>query len=218
MKRLLYCSLLLSLAACSPNQTTLPLERYSGNLVVNGDGEQNDAPDTPKAPLADVSGWTRGVSLEAPENATAMPYSGYLKTQNITIIGPAGVALGKNLLMGGLTSASNLSQTIDLSGLKLNAKPSYVLSALLGGAEAENDHVDVLLELLDKNSAVLESVTISGPRAQERGNKSQILAFEKTGTLPTGTVKARVKLSFTRESGVWNEGFADNISLKVRLE
>ncbi len=218
MKRLLYCSLLLSLTACSPNQTTLPLERYSANLVVNGDAEQSDAPDTPKAPLADVLGWTRGNSLEAPENATAMPYSGYLKTQGITIVGPVGVALGKNLLMGGLTSTSNLSQTIDLSGLKLNVKPSYVLSALLGGAEAENDHVDVLLELLDQKGIALESVTISGPRAQERGNKSQILAFDKTGTLPAGTVTARVKLSFTREFGVWNEGFADNISLKVRLE
>lgn len=126
MKTLTYLSLWLALVACSPSQTTPPTDNYSGNLVVNGDAEQSGAPDTPKAPLANLTGWTQGTSLE--------------------------------------------------------------------------------------------SVTISGPRAQERSNKSQMLPYEKTGTLPVGTVKARIKLSFTREFGTWNEGFADNISLKVRLQ
>jgi len=124
------------------------------------------------------------------------------------------------VFMGGVTASSRLSQTVSLSSLNLapNQLHPYQFSALLGGTEAEDDHVDALLEGLDAGGQVTVSGQLSGPRSLERQNVARLLRRTLEGTLPASTVSVRLTLEFTREFGQLNESFADNLELRVGLD
>lgn len=95
---------------------------------------------------------------------------------------------------------------------------NLILNALLGGAENENDHADLLLEGLNTNGEITVLIPVNGPRAAERNNTTQLLAFKREATLPAGTVSLRFKVTFLRESGTWNEAFVDNLDVRVKLD
>jgi len=214
--------LLFSLSACapSPTQAVPPVPKFSSNLVLNGDAEQGPASALASPAVDTVTGWTRVPIAGTPENATILTYAGYKASYGIVIKGPEGSVLGNNVFMGGVTASSRLSQTVSLSSLNLapNQLHPYQFSALLGGTEAEDDHVDALLEGLDAGGQVTVSGQLSGPRALERQNVARLLRRTLEGTLPASTVSVRLTLEFTREFGQLNESFADNLELRVGLD
>ncbi len=220
--RVTVLTLLLALTACAPPpaQPAPPAPKFSANLVINGDAETGPANPTASPPVSAVTGWTREPIEGTSENATLLTYAGYQQSYGIVIAGPEGSTLGNALFMGGVTLENSLSQTISLSSLKLTAgQPhTYQFSGLLGGTQAENDHVDVLLEGLDAGGQVTVSSKVSGPRALERHNVAQLLVRTLEGTLPANTTSVRLRLEFTREFGQLSESLADNLELRVKLD
>jgi hypothetical protein len=216
-------TLLCVLSACSPAATTptpvTPTEKFSNNVVVNGDAEQGLANPLATPPVASVSGWTRDNIDGTTENATVETYAGFKAQWGLTIANPAGTNVGNNFFMGGVTALSRLYQVMDLSNLKFESTSArgYDFSALMGGPQEENDHAHLYLEFQKADGTVLETVTVDGPQAAQRNNSTGLSLMQKTGTLPKDAAKAKLTIEFDREFGTWNDGYVDNISLKFRL-
>jgi hypothetical protein len=133
---------------------------------------------------------------------------------------PAAVAGGGgNLFAGGPGSAvATATQTVDVSA---NASAidagtmRATLSALLGGWEDQGDEASVEAFFVDTSQTVLGSFAIGPVTAADRGGKTTLLARTKTQSVPPQTRAIRVVITAERASGVYNDGYADNVSLTL---
>lgn len=162
-----------------------------------------------------IPSWTRQPGV----NATAVKYgaAGFPKS---TTPGPSG--RGKNFFAGGPMSEPGggaLIQTISLTGLasKIDAgKVTFAASGWFGGKLTENDNVGVELTFRAQNLTTTDDVIFGFVSATDRGGVTKLLERSaKPGAVPAGTRSVSVQLIFSGVTGNFDDGYADNLSLKL---
>ncbi len=177
---------------------------WAGNLLQNGDAEAgagatgNDVVPPP--------GWsTTGAFTAGRYGASGFP--------------PAQAGGGSNLFAGGPGQAlSTATQTVSVSssGAAIDAgRVQATLAALLGGWEGQEDSASVRATFLSGSAGALGSVTVGPVTAADRAGKSALLPRSASARVPPGTLSVRVVITSRRASGVYNDGYSDNVSLTL---
>lgn len=110
-------------------------------------------------------------------------------------------------------------QTISLSpylaAIKAG-KAQFSLSAWLGGFGSQNDSGFVEVDWKNGSGSLVGTSAILGPvTAAQRNDVTGLLLQATGGTVPRGARKAFVQLSLFPTTGAYNDGFADNLILKI---
>lgn len=190
------------LFAVTPAAVSLPAA--AGNLVLNGDAESG-------------TGATGNAVVTPPRWSTTGAFTaGRYGTSGFPNAPPGG---GSNMFAGGPSQAlSTATQTVSVSSdaAAIDAgQTKATLAALLGGWESQEDSAIVQATFLDASSATLAGLTIGPVTASDRGGKSTLLPRSASALVPPSTRSVRVVIAARRVSGIYNDGYSDNISLTL---
>jgi hypothetical protein len=178
----------------------------AGNLLQDGGAEEAQGSGDQVVP---IPGWTTTETFTAGlYGANGLPAASR---------GPPGA--GKNLFAGGPgSSVSTATQTLDVSSNAaaidagtLNA----TLDGWLGGWETQEDSASATAQFLDGARKTLAAITIGPVTAADRGGQTKLLERTAKGNVPRGTRFIQVTITARRASGVYNDGYADNLSLTL---
>jgi len=185
-----------------------------GNIVQNGDAEAGPGA-TNSSDHPDVPNW------QALPNFTAVVYgtSSFPSTAQAPNIGG-----GRNFFAGGPDSGfgdiSGATQTIDISGAAPEIDQGNVQAVLtgdMGGFADQEDSMAVAVTFTDSvgqtsnNGMALEPVG-----AEQRSRQTGFVERVACTTLSPGAREAIVAMVATRQSGSYNDGYADNIALRLQ--
>ncbi|MGZ4398673.1 MAG: hypothetical protein ACXVZ1_09685 [Gaiellaceae bacterium] len=203
LRRRLVTSFCLALLAALAASTQAGGRSAALDLVENG-GAEAQAAATTDAQIVTPSGWATTGTF------TAAQYG----TQGLPASAPAG---GSNLFTGGPGgSVSTATQAIDVAsereGIDADARQA-TLSALLGGWQDQEDSARVRATFLDDSGHPLSSFYIGPVTAEDRNDQSVLLRRSRRTAVPPGTRSIQLVITAERSSGVYNDGYADNVSL-----
>jgi hypothetical protein len=128
---------------------------------------------------------------------------------------------GNNYFAGGPDNAvSTATQVIAFNDLASDVDAGllqFLLSGYFGGWFDQDDNLVVQAIFRDASSAVLSVASIGPVSAADRSFESQLL-FRSTGPafVPVGARSADILLTSTRTVGVYNDGYADNLSFSLQ--
>jgi hypothetical protein len=176
----------------------------TGNLVVNPGGE---------ATTKDSAGVVRPDGWIISDSFTVLDYTNPDSP-------PAPSGAGARYFAGGYGATTTTAmQVVDLSAQAqaIDGQPrtQVHLSALLGGFDGQDDVMDLRVALLDSSGGELATTTLGPVKSAQRGGATKLVPLTKTLTVPTGTRQARVVLTATRVAGDFNDGYGDNIDLRL---
>src|SRR5512132_3895218 len=196
----------LALLAAAPVGATMP----SGNLVVNPGAEA-------AAGAADSSTQVPIPAWSVESTFTAVQYGapgGFLTAADSAALGG-----GANFFAGGPGGAvSAATQVIDVSGAgaEIDAgKVAATLSAQLGGYATQTDHAAVTATFLTPEGNLAGSVTLPPVSVTDRNSVTGLVARSSSGAVPPGTRQVSIRIQATRDSGSYNDGYVDNVSLAL---
>ena len=181
---------------------------FGHNLVVNGNAEQGSGA-TNLTDIVRPNGWT------TTGNFTVDKYSADL----INTSDPGPSDRGDYFFGGGPNNpASSASQTIDLSGgsggIDSGSK-KYDLTGYLGGFGGQSDAAIVEATFEDAAGHSLAVARIGPVTDLARKGKTALNRTTSSGTVPRLTRKVVIKVSMSRSDGVYNDAYADDISLTI---
>jgi hypothetical protein len=180
----------------------------SGNLIVNGDAEAGSGSSSGND-VVPVPGWT------TQNNFTVVQYAVGGGYPDVNTPGPA--ERGANFFSGGPNNASSsATQTINLSSYAASidtGHQTYTLSGYLGGWSSQNDNATLTINFKSATNLSLGTATIGPVTNQERGNQTALFFRKINGLVPALSRKVDVTLQMTRNEGVYNDGYADNLFL-----
>ncbi|MGZ4384833.1 MAG: hypothetical protein ACXVY3_09555 [Gaiellaceae bacterium] len=193
--------LLVLTASSGASVSTIP----SGNLVQNPGAESVVA--TGSNGVIPITGWTTD------SNFTAAAYG-----TDVSAAEANGIGGGKYYFAGGPDNAlAHASQVIDLSsaGEIASGTVQAKLSAYIGGFSSQADSGTVSASFRAAGGASLGTMTIGPVTPADRGSVSKLLPRSTTASVPAGTRSVEIVLTSTRDSGAYNDGYFDNISLTL---
>jgi hypothetical protein len=178
----------------------------AGNLLRDDGAEEAQGSGDQVVP---IPGWTTtGTFTAGLYGANGLPAAGQ---------GPSDG--GRNLFAGGPGGAvSTATQTVDVSSSAAGIDAGTVNASLdgwLGGWEGQDDSASVTAEFLDVAGKALAGLTIGPVTAADRGDRTELLERTAKGNVPRGTRSIRVTITARRASGIYNDGYADNLSLTL---
>jgi hypothetical protein len=181
-----------------------------GNTLLNGDGETGQAV-TDETSNVCPQGWT---CTPAQPDMTLIRYG---TTTFPSVAEAARIGGGRSLFAGGPDNAvSSAAQTVVL-GEQPELETAGVKAAFggcLGGFLDQSDLATLELRFFTRdNPDQGVPFTLSGPTAAARGNKTTLLPVSRIVDVPPETMSFRLTLSFIGETGGYNTGFADNLSV-----
>ena len=91
----------------------------------------------------------------------------------------------------------------------------FTLSGFLGGFASQTDNAVLSATFNDGLGSLLGSASIGPVTNSDRGNATGLLLRSASGAVPTGTRTIDILLTFTRNQGTDNDGYADNLSLVI---
>ena len=179
------------------------------NLITNGGAEAGPASGFGGAPS--IPGWTSDGSV------AVAAYSDSSGDLSASTVGPPNP--GNNYFAGGSGNASSkMTQTIDLSSyasaIDAGTEP-YTLDGWLGGYDGQDDNTVVQATFLNASGGTLGTASIGPVVTADRNGATELLDRTKSGTIPVGTRKVLITVTFTRLSGSDNDGLADNLSFTL---
>jgi hypothetical protein len=201
---------LLSLAVfCTPAHAVLP----SGNIVPNGDAEAGPGATSDSQTQAPPS-WG------ALPNFTAVAYgtAGFPTREQGAAIGG-----GNNFFAGGPDTGfgdiSGGQQLIDVSGAapEIDAgNVQAILTAQIGGFANQEDSATVTAVFTDgTGNSFNGAVGLESASAQQRNNATGFIERQACTTVMPGARQVYVQALMQRTAGAYNDGYADNISLRL---
>jgi hypothetical protein len=194
----------------NPSGTTIDDGVGAGKILDNDLVANNGAEDDPVVSGGadiDISKWAEtGTATAALYGSAGFP--------------DAPLGGGLNMFAGGPSApSSTATQTVtappDTVGAIDAGTASATLSALLGGFAGQNDQATVTAFFLDAGGVTLDSFEIGPVTAADRGGVSQLLPRSATAAVPVGTRKVRLRQTFTRFAGTYNDGYSDNVVLTI---
>lgn len=176
----------------------------AGNLLQNGDAEAG-AGATGNGVIPPPGWSTTGAFTAGQYGATGFP--------------PAPPGGGSNLFAGGPGQpVSTATQTVNVSSSAAAIDAGQMqatLAALLGGWESQEDSATVQATFLGESGGALGSFGIGPVTAGDRGGKSTLLPRSASAPVPAGTRSIRIVITARRSSGIYNDGYSDNVSLTL---
>ena len=184
----------------APTAHADPVVLQPGELVVNGDAEQ-----------APTVGWTGSLGV-ATHGSGGYPASVIVDSAGLT----GGTFDGGEQLFTGSGAESTATQTISLAASAAaidNGNVDALLSAYVGGYDAQADYASLTYDFRDGSGVVLETVTFGPVLNTDRGNTAGFVPFSSTEGLPVGTRDVVLTISTLRDVAPENDGYVDNVSL-----
>jgi subtilase family serine protease len=192
-----------------PSAKAVAVCPLGSNLIINGDAEADTAATGDGYENLDVSAWeneTGEFTVARYDAPSGFPAS--------TDPGPAN--RGQFLFVAGYADTSSGSQIIDLSGCTSqidSGTQQFNLSGFLGGFGPQNDSPRAVLTFKDATNAPIGTASIGYVTAAERNSITGLIEKKSIGMVPVGTRSVEVLLQMTRFQGVYNDGYADSLSL-----
>lgn len=185
-----------------------PPADYGVNLIFNGGGEF-DRGFADATPDQSISGWDD----PGPNMMTVIRYgsSGYPSQGS-----PGPPARGVNMITGGLSGYSQMTQTIPIGNLAADIDTGtvrYRLSGYLGGYASQEDAAKLSAHFLAADGTELASLMVGPVTAADRANVTGLLYREATSLVPRGARSVKIKLTATRAAGSACDGYADNLEI-----
>ena len=195
-------------AAClSGLVTTTAHAAASGNLIVGGDGEAATCT-TDWYAKTTVPGWT--VTQGGP-SVVCYSIASFNK--------PSSGSGGNAFIANGPYGDSALRQNVDVSSAASaidGGGVTFNLSGWLGGYTIYGGQAVVTATFLSAAGLPLGTAAqLSGGTAYARSYGTGFVAKSTTGSVPSGTRKIEVLLSFVGTTATTNDGYADNLSLTL---
>ncbi len=179
----------------------------SGSNLIQNPGAELGAGSADCSLAASVPGWT------ITGNVSVCMYG----PVEIEATAPGPPDRGVNFFSGGPDNdSSSLAQRIDISGnaAAIDAGTlAYALSGWLGGWDVQDDSASLTITFRSASNGSLGTATIGPVYSSERSFGSGLVQKTATGTIPAGTRNLDLVLLFSRASGSYNDGAADNLSL-----
>lgn len=183
---------------------------FNQNLIFNGDAESNMGSATGEV-IGAVTGFT------TVGNFTVVKYGTSGGFPLVTSPGP--VDRGLNFFAGGPNnSSSSAHQVIDMSSIASTidlGSTRYQLSGFLGGFSSQSDHAVLTATFLNSQDAPIGLGSIGPVLNGDRNNVTGLLERSTDGIVPIGTRSIEIRLALTRNAGSYNDGYADNLTLKL---
>ncbi len=185
---------------------TLSTPGVSGsNLIQNSGAEQGPGSDDCSV-ASSVPGWTINGNVAICKYGPA----------EIEATAPGPPDRGVNFFSGGPdNTSSNLTQRIDVSSsaaaIDAGTLP-YTLSGWLGGWNGQDDNATLTVTFRNASNGPLGTAHIGPVNSDERPFGNGFVQKTASGTIPAGTRSLDLILLFTRASGAYNDGAADNLS------
>jgi Ca2+-binding RTX toxin-like protein len=182
-----------------------------GNLLVNPGAEGPGAAGSAAATPA-FGGWTR--------TAGTPTFVRYASTGGFpSLIDAARWGGGTNFFTGGIGPSASAEQTVSVADRAASIDAglaSASLSGLLGGYSNGADAASLSATFLGVAGKALGPPLAIGPlSAADRRNQTVLLRRTAGGAIPAGTRSIRVVMSITRQSGTYNDGYLDDLSLRL---
>jgi hypothetical protein len=180
---------------------------------VNGDAESGTGSSDGSVVVSSIPGWT------TTGEANVVQYGASGGYPASTDPGPSDRAT--NFFAGGPNDAtSTFTQTIDLSAYATQIDSGaigYLLSAYLGGYSTQDDNASLAITFFGAGDAgtALGTGSIGPVLAADRGSVTGLFSRTGTGSVPVGTRSVQVVLTMTRVEGTANDGYADDLSLRL---
>jgi hypothetical protein len=184
----------------------------TNNLIVNGDGENAvGATGTETVP---TPGWTRTVG----STFTAIQYGGPGGNPPLlTDHGP--LHRGNNFLAGGSGENREVATQTDSflgRGAAIDkGRVGFRLSGYFGGFSSQRDRAYLDITWRSATGAALGTARIGPVTAAQRDATTGLWLRSMSGTVPVGARAVDVSLTMLRSDGVYNDGYADNLSLRL---
>jgi hypothetical protein len=185
----------------------------TGNIVVNGDAEAGPAA-TNATDAPAPAGW------QQLPNFTAVAYGSGGAFPSTSIAGPIGG--GRNFFAGGPDSgfgpASAIFQDIDLSGAAPEIDAGDItatLSADLGGSGTQGDQASVVAVYDDAAGTTGAGSALQPVTPDDRNGVTGFVHRTNCVAIPPGVRTAHVQVTAERKSGTYNDGYADNVSIRL---
>lgn len=195
--------LLVSLLGLPAAQASL----YGSNLIQNPGGEASTGSMSGLDVVAAPS-WTTTGSFTVAKYGSG---SGVLTNT------PGPAARGANYFAGGPTNAqSSARQDVPVSSLAADIDADSVTcqaDGWLGGWLADNDNAQFITSFLDGSGQTISSMKLGPVYAIDRTNATEFVYRQTAMRLPFGTRTIRCTLLMSRTTGVYNDSYADNLSL-----
>jgi hypothetical protein len=183
---------------------------FNENLIINGDAE-SDVGSATGGIIGPVTGFT------TVGNFTVTKYGASSGFPLVTDPGP--FDRGLNFFSGGPSNAaSSAQQLINVASIASSidlGSTRYQLSGFLGGFSSQGDHAVLTASFLDDQNAPLGFAAIGPVTNIDRNNATGLLERNTDGFVPAGTRSIEIALALTRAAGSFNDGYADNLSLKL---
>ena len=188
----------------APAQASVP----AGNLLANPGAEAG--PGAPDASTINAPpGWTTTGELTAVKyGASGFPTSA-VSSQ---------IAGGANFFAAGNVATSTGEQLLNVSAAQpeIDARGvSAALSACLGGFSSQDDNARITTTFLGASGATLGSFEIGPVTAADRGSQTTLIPRNASRAVPASTRSIKVVITGTRLSGLYNDAYADNVSLSL---
>jgi len=197
-------------AVCSAFMAGTGSAAPAPNLIKNGNAERGAG--SADGSTVPVPKWT----ITTGTGFTAVQYGApnFLQSSD-----PGPANRGKNFFSGGPSDAQSVAtQTVSLSayaGLISSGAAKYNASAWLGGYATQNDNAMVEIDFKHGSSLVGSSIILGPVMASDRGNVTALVKRSAHGKVPKTATSAYVQLIMSRTDGSYNDGYADDLSLKI---
>jgi hypothetical protein len=137
-----------------------------------------------------------------------------------TSASPGPKSRGANFFAGGPDAHANTqtaTQTDSLAAYAgvIAAGATFALKGYLGGFATQTDHVTVTVTWENSSGATLGTATIGPVTQGQRHSITGLLRRSVTGAVPAGSARGLVTVKCVRNSGAYNDGYADNLSLTI---
>jgi hypothetical protein len=192
----------------APAAAALP----TGNLLVNPEAEA--APTVAAEGIfGPPQGWAPTVMPEEAEQGPFDACYGGADGESEALDAAVGAAIdgGARYFFAGYDELVTLEQTVPVTSEA--AGRALLIGGDFGGWEGQEDHATLEARFLDAAGAVETGapLTTPGVSAADRGYVTELLPRQASGVVPGGTGMIRFVLTQTREEGISNDGYADNL-------
>ena len=189
-------------------------KRISENLIINGDAEAGPASATGDF-VTDLPGWPKPVFNN---RFTVVPYGA---STNFPSQAQAPANAGNNFFAGGPNSSfSGSIQTINLPSDWFTAidagTVNFELSGFFGGFGSEGDNSKLVVGFRDTGNFTVLTESLGPVSPVDRGGTTGFLQRTLTKAMPKLTRSIQVSLEMNRTSFIYNDGYADNLSLVLK--
>ncbi len=182
------------------------------NLILNGNAEA--APGSANGSTVPVPKWTLSTGTTT---FTAVQYAAGGGFPDPASPGPRN--RGANFFAGGPGEELDVavqSRSLNPYAESIDAETAtFVLSGYLGGFSSQGDNAVVRVQWLNGHGTLLSTATIGPVTAADRNSVTGLLYRTVSGSVPAKARKAVTILTLTRLEGSYNDGYADNLSLKL---